>query len=87
MTQLRILPRPIQPLAQIYLDAMHHLADGLSDDEIAERMGVAPITLRGWWRNVASMLPDAPPCPASLGHRRRVERYALALAWCATDTA
>lgn len=85
---MRRLPQPVRPLSPLYRDAMTLLADGLSDDEIAAHLGIAPITLRGWWRNIASMLPDAPPCPASIGsHRRRVERYALALEWGQRDAA
>lgn len=76
---MRPLPSPVIPLQPVYREAMALLAAGHDDDTIADRMGVAAITLRGWWRNIASTLPDAPPCPVSLSHRRRVHCYAVAL--------
>lgn len=75
----RPLPRPVRPLTNVQLDALLCLAEGLSTEDAADRLGIAPITLEGWWRNIASMLPDDPLTPLALGHRRRCERYAVAL--------
>lgn len=77
----RTLPRPVRPLSNLQVDALLCLAEGLTTEDAADRLGIAPVTLHGWVRNIASMLPDDPLCPEAMSPRQRVERYAVALFW------